>query len=73
MIAKSELKHGAYYKGECRNASVARWNSDKQEFVNWRLKFGTEFTETICHPDDDEIYDVFTPFEEVSAQREIPL
>ena len=51
-IAKSDLIHGAYYSGRCRNASVARWNSTRQCFVHWRSKFGTNFLEDIKHPDD---------------------
>jgi hypothetical protein len=49
-IAKADLEHGAYYTGSCRNASVARWDSNKQCFVHWRSKFGDRFLEEIRHP-----------------------
>lgn len=58
-IAKKELVHGAYYIGTCRNASIARWHEIDQVFYHWRTKFGSKFIETICHPDDDQVYDVF--------------
>ena len=56
---KKDLEHGAYYKGDCRNAEVARWNADKQVFVHWRTKWRDRYTEEICHPEDDDIHDVF--------------
>lgn len=58
-ILKRDLKHGAYYKGNCRNADLARWNDTKQKFVYWRHKYGLRFLEEICHPEDDHVYDVF--------------
>lgn len=74
MIAKADLKHGAYYAGRCRNASVARWNADTQRFIYWRHKFGFRFAEEIFHPDDDQVYDVFKVEREVEAPaEEIPL
>lgn len=66
MITKSALVHGKYYWGHCRNASTARWNAETQRFVYWRHKFGDRYAEEICHPDDDDRYDVFTPTEEVT-------
>lgn len=75
MVAKEELKHGAYYKGVCRNADIARWNAEKQHFVYKRYKFGTWFMEEIFHPADDNIYDVFRPDFELDPHvvEEIPL
>lgn len=75
-IAKNDLKHGAYYLGECRNATVARWDDLNECFVYLRHKFGRVYAETILHPDDDKVYDVFFPqrmlgYEEV--KEEIPL
>lgn len=57
-IAKKDLVHGAYYRGRCRNATVARWNSDDEQFYHWRYKFGW-FVETIRHPEDEKDFDVF--------------
>ena len=74
MIAKADLKHGAYYAGRCRNASVARWNANTQRFIYWRSKFGFRFAEEIRHPDDDPVFDVFRAEREVEAPaEEIPL
>lgn len=58
-IAKQDLVHGAYYEGRCRNATVARWNAERECFVHWRTKFGQRFIEEIRHPEDDQHYDVF--------------
>jgi len=59
VIPKEDLIHGAYYRGRCRNASIARWNGETQEFYHWRTKFGNRFIETIQCPEDEEHYDVF--------------
>lgn len=58
-IPKSELIHGFYYQGHCRNAEVARWNAEIQRFIYRRHKFGDTWLEAICCPEDDEVYDVF--------------
>lgn len=58
-IAKKDLIHGRYYSGSCRNTSEARWDGLSEVFVYWRTKFGSKFLETIKHPEDDLIFDVF--------------
>lgn len=68
MIRKSELKAGAYYYGTCRNANYARWDGEK--FHHWRTKWGNSFLEEIRHPEDEKVWDVFTP--EFEIER-IPL
>ena len=65
MIRKSELKDGVSYKGRCRNASVAVWNAEKGRFTYQRTKFGSTFPEDINHPEDDNGFDLFTPYEEI--------
>lgn len=59
IFPKDQLQHGVYYVGRCRNASVARWNADRQCFFHWREKFGVVFLEAIKHPDDESHFDVF--------------
>ena len=72
-IEKSDLVHGAYYYGRCRNASIARWNADKERFVYWRNKFGHVFLEEICHPEDDKVFDVFVVEKEIDPPiKKIP-
>ena len=66
MISKSNLLHGAYYYGFCRNASTARWDAELNQFTYWRHKFGDKFLETIRHPEDDDGFDLFKPQEEVT-------
>jgi hypothetical protein len=58
IIKKENLIHGAYYRGKCRNADVARWDGTNECFWHWRYKFGL-FTEQIKCPEDDDYYDVF--------------
>lgn len=72
VVAKNHLIHGAHYKGECRNAEVARWDAERGKFVYWRHKWGQRFTEEICHPYDDKVYDVFTPTEMILVTKVIP-
>lgn len=72
MIAKKDLIEGAYYKGHCRNARVARWNGTV--FIHWHTEFGHKFLEEIYHPEDDNIYDVFVAEEKIdNPEKEIPL
>lgn len=76
FLRKDQLKHGAYYQGMCRNAEYARWDATINKFIHWRKKWGTTFTETICHPKDEQYYDVFEPFGEIEKPEwlaEIPL
>ena len=71
-IAKADLVHGAYYAGRCRNANIARWNAERERFVHWRTKFKFEYTEEICHPDDEEYFDVFVVEALCEPVKEIP-
>ena len=73
-IPKDQLKHGAYYEGSCRNASVARWDADKQVFIYRRHKFGNTFLEEIHCPEDDNVFDVFIADHEITEpENPIPL
>ena len=71
-IAKADLVHGEYYRGRCRNATIARWNAEQQRFVHWRTKWGDTFTEEICHPDDEKDFDVFVVEAVCEPVKEIP-
>lgn len=61
MMRKEELLHGAYYRGHCRNATIARWSSIKEQFVHHQMEFGHKIVERIRHPADEQVYDVFIP------------
>lgn len=61
-IPKHELKDGQYYRGICRNASVAKWNSEKNCFTYMRTKFNSRFAEDINHFQDDNGFDLFFPY-----------
>lgn len=58
-IAKADLVHGEYYAGRCRHAREARWNAHREKFVHWRTKFNHRYLEEICHPEDEQNFDVF--------------
>lgn len=66
ILSKAELEDGVTYEGNCRNASKAVWNAEKQRFIYMRFKFGDTFEEEINHPEDDDGYDVFKPFRKIS-------
>ena len=70
-IAKADLVHGAYYQGRCRNATIARWNADDEQFYHWRYKFGW-FVDKICHPEDEADFDVFVVEAVCEPEKEIP-
>lgn len=53
--------HGQYYRGNCRNATLARWNAEIDRFVYLRSEFNHEFLEEIQHCEDDTGFDVFFP------------
>lgn len=73
-IPKTQLIDGAYYRGECRNADVARWDGFRERFFYWRTKFGDKYVEEICCPEDDDHYDVFVAEELIfNPEEEIPL
>jgi hypothetical protein len=67
MIAKQDLTHGAYYRGRCRNAEIARWDGPSARFYYLRHKFGETFTEEIFHPEDTIGFDTFEPKAETPA------
>lgn len=67
-IAKKDLVDKTTYKGICRNADEAVWCADTEKFIYMRTKFNTTFPETIHHPDDDKVYDVFYPLEKKEQQ-----
>ncbi|UIS24677.1 hypothetical protein S21ZY_115 [Pseudomonas phage ZY21] len=74
LVPKSELKHGVYYAGECRNAGIARWDANKQVFVYWRGSMaGDWYTEEINHFEDDDGCDLFLPETVTEPERDIPL
>lgn len=71
ILPKDRLIHGHYYKGRCRNATVARWNAHEQCFFHWREKFGHVYVETIKYPTDadEPWWDVFDVVEELPNCR----
>lgn len=68
LLRKETLEHGAYYRGTCRNAELARWHGPAQRFVHWRAKFGQRFLEAIRHPVDEPHFDVFLAVEKVAPE-----
>jgi uncharacterized protein (DUF433 family) len=50
ILPKDQLVDSRYYKGRCRNATIARWNASSGCFFHWREKFGNVYIETIRYP-----------------------
>ena len=69
-IPKSKLEDGSYYIGVCRNSRVAIWDSKEERFYYLRRKFGKIFSEPICHPEDDDGYDLFIPYKKIEVDLE---
>jgi len=81
MIPRDKLKDRAYYRGICRNTSIAMWvespgwpskdelpspNLDRGPcFYHMREKANVIYVETINHPADDDGFDLFIPVEEL--------
>jgi hypothetical protein len=66
MIRKKDLKDGCQYLGSCRNSYAATWCAKDQKFYYIRSKFGSCFAETICHPEDDNGFDLFVPVRKIT-------
>lgn len=60
-IPKDKLIDGQFYKGNHRQAKVAKWNDQKQKFIYLRNKFGHTFEDTCNHFEDDDGYALFVP------------
>jgi hypothetical protein len=78
MVPIGDLEHGAYYFGTCRNATVARWNSETQRFVYVRVKFDAVFPEEIGYWVDaqprEKRFDEFRPYGKMeNPPFEIPM
>ncbi len=71
ILPKDRLVHGRFYKGRCRNATVARWNADENCFYHWREKFGRIYIERITYPTDadEPWFDVFDVIEELPKPK----
>lgn len=66
MIPLKDLIDGRWYIGYCRNALMVKWDAKAQEFVYKRYKFGSEFEDTVPHPEtQNDNSDIFVPIEEL--------
>lgn len=74
LLRKTELEHGRYYRGTCRNAQVARWHAGAQKFVYMYREYGVLTVDAIRHAADEARYDVFLAVEETepSTQQLVP-
>jgi hypothetical protein len=75
MIAKDQLKHGAYYAGTSKTVNIARWNASQGLFYGKREK--GSIVDFFTHPQDSvtlSASDTFTPEREiVNAPVRIPI
>jgi hypothetical protein len=70
MLHKADLEDGAYYRGYCRNATVALWSARNDCFIYMRQKFEHRFAEDIRHPEDDDGFDLFVPLEKTTPAED---
>lgn len=71
-VKKAALKDGAYYKGHCRNASVARWDAGTNQFYYIRTKWGSSYVESLPGPEDTiDGMDYFLPESEIEVPEEV--
>lgn len=66
-IPQAQLVDGHYYAGRCRNANIARWNAEDNQFYHWRTKFAATFIETIDYWQVDGHFDGFIPLFDLGA------
>lgn len=74
LLRKTELHHGYYYRGTCRNAEVARWHAGAQRFMYMHRDCGFWLSDAIPHVEDETRYDVFLAVEQTTptAQQAVP-
>ncbi len=70
VIPKSNLIDGGEYFGVSRNATVAKWSAERNEFVYMRIKFMDTFEDTLPHPEDDDGHDIFVPLQLINEKTE---
>jgi len=70
MLRKSDLEDGSYYRGYCRNATVAQWSAEQNRFFYMRQKFDRRFCDRAAHPEDDYGFDIFVPLEKVTPKED---
>ena len=68
-IPKRLLKDGAYYLGDHRRATVARWCAEKNKFEYWRTKFTARFIDECNHFEDDDGFALFVPIREATQEQ----
>lgn len=68
VIPKEQLEHGAYYRGICRNSTVARWNAYTEEMWYMRYKFGWR-KDKINYISDDDGFDLFLALDKLPLSQ----
>lgn len=71
MIPKSHLVPGVKYIGESRNTSEAVWDGYTFHYLHTEW-YGDVYNNTLDHPEDDDVHDVFVPIAEDTTFRVIP-
>lgn len=71
FIGKEKLQDQYVYKGYCRNATEAFWDSKSNKFYYLRRKFSHEIIEEINHIEDQNGFDLFIPTEKYDLKPEI--
>lgn len=70
MLRKKDLEDGAYYRGQARRTTVAMWSAKEDCFLYMRQKFSVRIVSRIRHPENDEGFDLFVPFEKIRPKKQ---
>ena len=75
-IQKKDLVDGQFYAGDHRNATIAKWDAEKNKFIYMRTKWGATYEDDCNHFEDDDGYALFVPIriateEEYKQNKEI--
>ncbi len=68
-IPKKDLVDGQYYAGDHRNATIAKWNAEKNKFIYMRTKWGATYEDDCNHFEDDDGYALFVPIKTATEEE----
>jgi hypothetical protein len=68
-IPKKDLVDGQFYAGDHRNATIARWDANKNKFIYMRTKWNATFEDDCNHFEDDDGYALFVPIKTATEEE----
>lgn len=67
MVAKKDLVDGGWYRGHHRCQGIAKWAAKEDAFLYVEFSMGCYGIAFAKHPEDDDGYALFIPFERVET------